>query len=401
MKLRTGHIATIIICIVAAAIAFIVMKDTSTRDSTGSEEGAGPPSRDEEFLAEVRREAEAVPLTEGVGNVSPEGVDANMVPIIEVETNAFSMGVISHEEPTSRPLKVFNRGRLPLKIYNITTSCACTQGSIPESESIIDPGDEGIITVTVDPYRIPGFVSEKVLTISSNDPNTTQVQVKVHADVDPEFVLIPEGFDFGEVKKGAEPTKTVRFRQVQEAPINITAVNSFGNRSPSEAAKELILSYEQVPEEEWAEPGKREYDIHATLSPETPAGELQRRVYMISDLPRVVAMQIPLRATVVAPYQLDPIPPQQVIIKGGENQVGTATVTSESTVAIDNVEVPEGVLIATVRPVESPQTAHLDISLDPAAPVGAIQESVTFDILVGQERYRERVNVRSFKVAAP
>lgn len=404
MKLRASHIVVALIVLIGAFILFAMNYKPAASGAGEVEDFVANPmasrglDADEALLRKAREDAEKIPMGDGVGNVAPVGVDDNFVPIIEVETDEFDMGLISNAEPTSKPLKVFNRGKLPLKIYNIETSCACTQGEIPEAQSVIPVGGEGIVTVTVDPYRIPGFVSDKVLTISSNDPNQTQVKVTVHADVDPEFVLEPAVFDFGKVNKGESPALTVRFRQLQDAPINITEVNSFGQLAPSEAADELQLSFEPVPEDQWAEPDKREYDIHAQLAPDAPVGTLYRRVFLVSDLPRVVAMNIPTRAEVVAPYALDPVPPKQVVIKGTEGAVGTATVTAESAVSIENVQVPEGILVATVRPQESPDTVRIDLSVDNAAPAGAIQETVSFDVVMGDARYTESVNVRSFKM---
>lgn len=404
MKPRPSHFVIVFIVFVAGFILFAmnhkpaVSKPTSQFDAIQNPVTQNAPSRDEQFLADVRREAADIPVTTGVGNVPPAGSDENLVPVIEVETDEFDMGLITNAEPTSKPFTVYNRGRLPLKIFDIATSCACTQGSIPESRNVIPPGEEATITITVDPYRVPGFISDKVLTITSNDPNNGQIQVKVHADVEPEFVIEPEAFDFGKVAKGDSPAQTVRFRQLQETPIEITEVNSFGRRAPEEAGDELQVSFERVPEADWGEPGKVEYLIHATLSPNTPAGILHRLVYLISDLPRVVAMQIPLRAEVVASYVIDPVAPKPVVIKGDADAVGVVTVTADEPVTIENVGAPEGVIEALVREQSAPNEAHLDLTVAPAAPAGAIQEMVTFDVVVGEQRYSERVSVRAYKV---
>ncbi|HNT89318.1 MAG TPA: DUF1573 domain-containing protein, partial [Candidatus Hydrogenedentes bacterium] len=157
--------------------------------------------------------------------------DPSLVPRIEVETTELHVGTIPNAGLFETRLAVYNRGKAPLRLSDVRTNCACSQGRIPESSRVVPPGGEGVIEVMVDPRRIVGFHSRKTLTLFSNDPEQSRVRIDVVADVDPEFEVIPAEVEFGEVEKGEVVSRTVLVRQRQEEPLEITDVAERGRRA--------------------------------------------------------------------------------------------------------------------------------------------------------------------------
>lgn len=84
--------------------------------------------------------------------------------------------------------KVFyikNKGNAPLVIEGISTSCGCTTAEAAESELL--PGESTQLKVVYDPNTHPGITGriERVVYVSSNDPENSEAELKITANVVP------------------------------------------------------------------------------------------------------------------------------------------------------------------------------------------------------------------------
>ncbi len=230
----------------------------------------------EEFIAQLRVSGNTGDVPGFVPGRAPtiDGQE-NMAAKIEVEANVYDLGLIASDTIAHGQLKVYNRGKVPLKISGIDTQCPCTMGFLPKE---IEPGGEAIMEITVDPNLMQGFYSEKFLTIKSNDPVNRHFRVKVRASVSPEIAIEPNVLNFGIVEVGDTPERFIRIRQLADDDFTISYIESRGSED-----KSFIVGHREVPEEDWAHPGKREYDVSVAVSPTASPGEHAIGLYVYTD----------------------------------------------------------------------------------------------------------------------
>lgn len=276
---------------------------------------------DEEFLDAVRGAGKSGDTADGT--VPPVDRPMDEVARARMETNDLDLGVVPNDRITHRKLKVYNDGKMPLKITRIDTTCACTMGHITPENAVVAPGQESWLDVTLDPNRVMGFKSHKTLTITTSDPVQGQIAVDVRAQIEPEFALdIDEELALGDFAKGERLERRIRFRQVQEAPATILGVEPISTGARAAKISGLDIRVDEIPEAEWQTPGKREYDIVIGTTPEISAGTFERTLVMRTDVPRLQRFPIYVAGTALAPYTANPVYPQRVALQPEEGADG-------------------------------------------------------------------------------
>lgn len=410
MKINAAHIILLILAALTGLILLVVLRTEpqgavaafpDSNFKATNLQNAAPADKEDTFLAEVHdRQRNAPPPDPTVAPLPPVDKDQTLVPAIEIETNEMDFGLIDRKETAHRPLKVRNTGRAPLKIHNIKTSCLCTQGHIAPEQSTILPGNEAVIDVTVNPLRLIGFVSTKTLTISSNDPLRPMIQVNVSARVDPEYKIEPEMLDLGEVERGEIKSATVRITQLQEEPFEVKDVNAVGMQGAATPVNDISVAFAQAPENTWKSPGRREWEITVSTTPNAMPGQLQRNVFIVTDLSRLPTMNFMVRANIVASITIEPAYPLPLVLKKneitGKIDPATAHVRAEQTVSVDNLEYNKDRLVVVAKPGVNAQVYDIEVSLAPGLPPGRVEEEVRFTVRTGERTRQERIVVRSF-----
>lgn len=378
MRIRASQIVVGILLLVGASVLVVLFSsDTPTRAAT-SDPAPG-------------------------GAIPPAG-QPDQVAVIELETQEFVMGTIAHDAVAEKPLKVRNRGRIPLTITEIKTSCGCTQGSIAPEHASIPPGGEATITVAVDPRRIPGFHAKKTLTIFSNDIKNPTVAVTVETFVDPEFE-VPEKLSFGDVPKGEARSASITFRQLDNEPLELTSAETYvpeGQPAPTD----ISYAITRLPESEWKAPGKAEYTLTATLDPSIAPGAFRHTCVVKTNVARLPLYRFTVEGNVVSFYHISPAMPERVMLRPKEPnglEMGTATITSDKPLEVSDLQFDASKLSAVVRPGENPNTVYIDVTAAPEAPRGRLDEEIKFSVQSGTEKYTDRIGARAYitRVAPP
>ncbi len=107
-------------------------------------------------------------------------------PKIVLSEYSFDAGSINPDDGIWKgEFNIRNEGEAALVIEGISTSCGCTKAKA--DEETIEPGRETKLTVTYDPSTHPGLTGkiERVVYISSNDPENREVGLKITANVLP------------------------------------------------------------------------------------------------------------------------------------------------------------------------------------------------------------------------
>jgi hypothetical protein len=293
MKLRANHIVVAVLVLVAGVVGVIL---AATYQSSEKKSSGG---NNDEFLESVRQEAEANPDTakNEVGGEPAGGVVPGKTPAIDVPEQ-HDVGLIPNDKTSTHTLMIRNKGTYDLIIGSITTSCACTVGTV--AQKTVPPGGEVPMTITIDPKRIPGFFSDKLLTIISNDPKNSMAHVAVTANVEPEFAVEPPEVKFDKVQKGQTVKAQVVLRQLQQAPFKDKPFE-IKNVKVAQDKPAVQASVAARPESEWKTPGFPEYVVDVTLdSTALPVGEFDAVLSLDTTCPRLFNYRVNLHADVVA-----------------------------------------------------------------------------------------------------
>jgi len=280
-----------------------------------------------------------------------------MVARIELEPSGdYYMGTIANDAMGYGEIKVHNRGKLPLEVKEIKTTCACTQGQMLTNP--VPPGETGILKVGVNPWRVPDFESTKTLTLDTNDPQNAQISIEVRADIDPEFEVVPRNPDFGRIQKGERSTVTVVMRQLGEQQVTLQRVRVGGQRPWVEVA------FEERPAELWSNPNHVEYEIRITLTEDAPLGPVRVPYIIDSTCPRVRQLRCAAEGEVVSFYRLSR---NQLYL--GTYEVGSQipealVVSSDKPLTISDATVSLEGLGVTVKPGQEPNSQVFEFSVD-------------------------------------
>lgn len=97
--------------------------------------------------------------------------ETNKYPIITFEETEHDFGKIIRGEKVVYRFKFKNTGKAPLIISDVASSCGCT---VPEYSKLpVQPGEEGIVTVSFNSQGLNGFKNKSVTVISNAQPAAT------------------------------------------------------------------------------------------------------------------------------------------------------------------------------------------------------------------------------------
>lgn len=99
--------------------------------------------------------------------------DVKKETIVDFE-DEFDWGICTLKTSYSHIFRLTNKGKKPLLIYGLRSSCSCIHAEL--SDSIVSPGGEGIVKVVYTPDHIGHF--NKTVTIYSNAENSP-IHIKV------------------------------------------------------------------------------------------------------------------------------------------------------------------------------------------------------------------------------
>lgn len=397
MKLRSTHIVVGVLVGIAGFMAYALLRPEPAELQAARDAAANRIAQESAFLEQVRAKQEKVDLLDGgVGSViPPETGSSELSPNISVETTDVDLGVVPNDARSSHPFVIRNTGGMELKIHAVQASCSCTQGVIPPTGLTIAPGGEATMPILIEPSQIPGWEATRLLTIASNDPDTPSLKLNVTSKVNPEVIVEPKEFNFGELRKGEEATMTAIIRQVQAEPFSIETVDASGGKELPQFHQETMFSFAERPKELWQHPDKIEYEVTARLNGEIPSGDYRSLMYIKSNLQRLPWFYLTLTAHVVPPYTLSPKSPEPLPLPNDGVRTAPLTVTSESPVSIENLRFDPTLILAEVEPSENPLAAKLLVKVAPTAPGGPLTTLLQYDVVYEGKVYPERIYARS------
>ena len=213
---------------------------------------------DEEFIAEMRDKAQ---------NTNLEGSEAGLIdpgsgakPVIEMDLEEIDMGFISLDKPFVKEFPIYNRGKADLHIGNIVSECSCTMGFV--DNKLIPPGESDILTILIDPNQINEFTTTKTLSIYSNDPITTQLNIEVTSKIKGEVLFSAKTMYLGPLQMGESAEQSIHMTQTQAEALTVQQI-TLAQGTPDS----ITLEVQEVPQSEWKNQELAEHKLILRVAP--------------------------------------------------------------------------------------------------------------------------------------
>lgn len=117
--------------------------------------------------------------------------------------------------------KYENKGKKPIKITSVKSSCGCTVASSKQDE--VAPGEKGEVTAN---FKIGGRtgLQQKAITVTTDDPDQPVINLMLKADI-PVALEIQPNFVFWESNEAPNP-KTITVKQGKDVKLTTLDVTS-------------------------------------------------------------------------------------------------------------------------------------------------------------------------------
>ena len=202
-------------------------------------------------------------------------------PRLELSSTEFDFGEVWQGEPVSQDFTVRNAGTAPLEL-SLSRSCGCTALTKPRSP--LPPGESDVFSIAYDTVKRKGKAKQRV-TLTTNDAARPSVNISVTGNVKPLYNSSPpEGLRFYRLTTEESATKSIKFRNRYDGPLNfrLAAGQDFG---PFEIVLKEI------------KPGQ-EYEMTATTQPPLKENLARIEVVLETGIERTPTVVIPVQAWV-------------------------------------------------------------------------------------------------------
>jgi len=142
--------------------------------------------------------------------------------VISVDPLSFDFGDMKQQQTRSATVTVTNEGAGLLRILDVKADCGCTVPTLAKDS--LAPGESTQIEIQFNSKKFHGTVI-KAVNITSNDPNNSQVDVIIKANVHAALVIDPvnQRVGFSRSLRGEVLTKQVTFTAMDVPVLEISA----------------------------------------------------------------------------------------------------------------------------------------------------------------------------------
>lgn len=268
--------------LLAVFAAASTLTTASARPPAGGEDGrtrikAGPPGSAGEIIP-ADDSVMPIPAADVKG---PHG-------LIKPDETTHDFGAVWVGPPLKHSFKIKNVGDAPLEISKIRPSCGCTiAGDYPKK---LDPGQEGEFPFSMLSTKLRGTF-EKGITISSSDPTTPDLRLKLRGEVKRYVEVVPTSANFGKITSQEPQERIVNITNNTDNPLQLTLVPPADNK----------FKYDLVEKT----PGKR-FDLHVTAAPPFEEGTLKGVLKINTNIDAQKELQVDAQAVVPARLEVQP-----------------------------------------------------------------------------------------------
>jgi len=252
-------------------------------------------------------------------------------PKIEVTPETRDAGIVPKGQMIESTFVVKNTGGSDLIISDARPGCGCTVASF---DKVIKPGAEGKVVASVNTTNFSGPIS-KSLTLISNDPERSQLNLFIKATVKPFVDILPQPYIRISVVKGDTDSHDV---------ILVSEEKSF-KPTVSESTQPYVHAEIQPAGEKDRIPGHtgEQYKLHITVTADAPEGLLNTPIRVATAVTQQPNVEIPVSGVVKARVQVTP-----VLVNFGNFTPGKDAITRNVVVTNNKPQMPVKVTKAEV-----------------------------------------------------
>jgi hypothetical protein len=193
-------------------------------------------------------------------------------------------GTVPKGEKITSDFTIKNEGDADLQITNVQPACGCT---VADFDKVIKPGATGKVHTVVDSSTFNGPISKGV-SVFTNDPDHPQIELTVHAKVEP-YISVKPGYARYITVQG-EPQEG-NIVQTVWAPDG-SSWDITGADSPYPYLS--VTYHEAKPEERLPEAKGKQWKVEMKLSNNAKVGPLSDYVTLHTTHPKQKIVQIPV-----------------------------------------------------------------------------------------------------------
>jgi len=194
------------------------------------------------------------------------------------------VGTVPKGEKIIHDFLIKNEGDADLQITNVQPACGCT---VAEFDKVIKPGATGKVHAVVDSSTFNGPISKGV-SVFTNDPDHPQIELTVHAKIEP-YIAVKPGYARYITVQG-EPQEG-NIVQTLWAPDG-SSWDVTGVDSPYPYL--TVAFHEAKPEERLPEAKGKQWKVEMKLSNNAKVGPLADYVTVHTNHPKQKVVQIPV-----------------------------------------------------------------------------------------------------------
>jgi hypothetical protein len=194
------------------------------------------------------------------------------------------VGTVPKGDKIVHDFVIKNEGDADLQITNVQPACGCT---VADFDKVIKPGQTGKVHAVVDSSTFSGPISKGV-SVFTNDPDHPQIELTIHAKVEP-YISIKPGYARYITVQG-EPLEG-NIAQTLWAPDG-TSWDITGVDSPFPFL--TVTYHEAKPEERLPDAKGKQWKVEMKLSNQAKVGPLSDYVTVHTNHPKQKIVQIPV-----------------------------------------------------------------------------------------------------------
>ncbi|MDO8632039.1 MAG: DUF1573 domain-containing protein, partial [Phycisphaerales bacterium] len=228
-------------------------------------------------------------------------------PIAKPDEEAHDFGPTWVGPPLAHSFKITNGGDAPLEISRVKPSCGCTiAGNYPKT---IAPGETGEFPFSLASNKLRGHF-EKSITISSNDPVTPDLRLRLKGEVKRYVEVTPPSANFARITSQEPQERIVNLTNNTDNPLKLTLEQPADSKFKAELVEKT--------------PGKQ-FDLRISAVPPFEPGNLRSTITLKTNIPEQNEVTVDVNG--IVPARLE-VQPSVVIVNQprGEDTTGVSRV---------------------------------------------------------------------------
>ena len=220
---------------------------------------------------------------------TPVAVDGSKPrPAIKALEPTHDFGTVWVGPVLKHTFKIKNEGTIPLEITRVKPSCGCTiAGNYPR---VIQPGETGDFPFSVNSKKLRNKF-EKGITVTSTDPNTPTIRLRLRGEVKQYVDVSPASVYFGKITSDKRVERVVTITNNTEKPLEVEL-----NAEPGGGVGAKLIEIEK---------GKK-FELKVSYEPPFKIGVFRRSIILKTNVDAQKTVSIDVRGSVPERLEVSP-----------------------------------------------------------------------------------------------